>query len=39
MFWRKRAEIEIATHCEFVPEDAWDSIPVCRDLKLEKRRR
>jgi len=32
-FWRKKAEIEIKTHCEFLPDDAWDMIPVCRDLK------
>jgi len=37
MFWKKKAEIEIVTHCEFIPEDGWDLIPVCRDLKKQRR--
>jgi len=38
MFWKKKPEIMIETHCEFVPYEAWDNIPVCRDLKHSKRR-
>lgn len=32
MFWTKRVDIEIKTHCEFVPKDGWSGVPVCRDL-------
>jgi len=38
MFWRKRKEVEIVTHCEFLDFDAWDMIPVCRDRKREVKR-
>jgi len=37
LFWSKKAEIEKTTHCELIPEKSWDSIPVCRDLRLKKR--
>jgi len=33
MFWTKRVELDKVTHCEFVPEEAWGMIPVCRDKK------
>lgn len=39
MFWTKKVKVEIKTHCEFVPEEGWDVVPVCRDLKVKKLRR
>jgi len=36
-FWTKKVEIEVVTHCEFVPDEGWDGIPVCRDLKKKGR--